>query len=50
MSGWKAWVAILGGIVAIVGQWVPTGAANAWFLPVVGGALAVIAGIAIMMK
>ncbi len=45
MGGWHGWLALVGGIIAIAGQWVTT----AW-LPVIGGALAVIAGIGSMMK
>ena len=45
MAGWIKYLAVVGGLVAIVGQWYPAGAANAWFLPVIGGVLAVIGGL-----
>ena len=40
---WGEWVAIIGGIVAVIGQWYP----DAW-LPLIGGIIAVIGGIGSM--
>jgi len=40
MAEWGKWVAIIGGIVAVVGQF--WGAA--YYLPLIGGVLAVIGG------
>ena len=45
MAGWQGWLALVGGIVAVIGQWV----AGYW-LAAIGGVLAVIAGIGSMMK
>lgn len=42
---WGEWAALIGGILAIVGQWVTT----AW-LPAIGGVLAVIGAIGVMMS
>jgi len=42
MAGWGSWVALIGGIVAIVGQWWGTTSA---YLPLIGGALAIIGAI-----
>ena len=40
MASWGAWLAIIGGVVAVVAQWVP----DAW-LALIGGVVAVIGGI-----
>jgi len=51
MAGWQAWLAIVGGIVAIVGQfWGGPGSTSNFYLPVIGGALAAIGGIGSMMN
>lgn len=42
-SGWQSWLALIGGIVALVGQWVA-----GYYLPAIGGILAVIGGIGAM--
>lgn len=42
---WGSWVALIGGIVAIIGQW----ATGAW-LPLIGGVVAVIGAIGAMMQ
>jgi hypothetical protein len=42
--GWEGWVALIGGIVAVVGQF----AAGYW-LALIGGVLAIIAGIGALM-
>jgi len=47
MTNWQSWVAIVGGIVAIVGQW---WGAQDYYLPLIGGVLALIAGIGSMAK
>ena len=52
MAGWEGWLALVGGVIAVVGQFWGGGVgtdANYW-LPAIGGALAVIAGIGSMMK
>ena len=46
MAGWQGWLALVGGIIAVVGQWW----GQAYWLPAIGGVLAVIAGIGSMMK
>jgi hypothetical protein len=45
MADWMKYVAIIGGVIAVVGQFWPAGAANAYYLPVIGGVLAIIGGI-----
>lgn len=46
MAGWQSWLALIGGILAVIGQW--------WgmdmFLPAIGGILAVIGGIGAMKQ
>ena len=42
---WGGWVALIGGIIAAVGQW-STGA----YLPLIGGVIAIIGGIGAMME
>ncbi|MDO8467670.1 MAG: hypothetical protein Q7S56_01835 [Nanoarchaeota archaeon] len=44
MAAWGKWTAVVGGIVAVVGQFVATDANNHYWLPLVGGVLAVIGG------
>lgn len=46
MAGWQGWLALIGGIVAIIGQW---WGAN-YFLSAIGGILALIAGIGAMVQ
>jgi len=43
-TGWQTWLALIGGIVAIVGQWW----GMEFYLPVIGGALAVIGAVGLM--
>lgn len=43
MASWGAWLAIIGGVVAVVGQFIGT-SSDAW-LPLIGGVVAVIGGI-----
>ena len=45
MAGWASWLALVGGIVAVVGQWTP-----AYYLPLIGGVLAVVGGIGMMSE
>lgn len=45
MAEWIKYLAVVGGVVAIAGQWWPTGAANTYYLPVIGGVLAIIGGL-----
>lgn len=45
MANWGSWVAIVGGIIALVGQWYT----GAW-LPAIGGVVAIIGGIGAMMS
>jgi hypothetical protein len=40
---WGEWLALIGGVVAIVGQWSPTA-----YLPLIGGILAVLGAIVAM--
>ncbi len=43
-AGWQSWLALIGGIIAVIGQlW----GANYW-LPLIGGVLAIIGGIGAM--
>ncbi|OIO43289.1 hypothetical protein COU62_02865 [Candidatus Pacearchaeota archaeon CG10_big_fil_rev_8_21_14_0_10_35_219] len=42
--GWQMWLALIGGIVAIIGQFWGTG----YWLPAIGGILAVIGAIGLM--
>ena len=41
-NDWKKWVIVLGGVVAVVGQFWPAGAANSYYLPLIGGAVAAV--------
>lgn len=45
MAGWQSWLALIGGILAVVGQW---WGAEFW-LPAIGGILAIIGAIGLMM-
>lgn len=49
MAGWQSWLALIGGIVAVIGQWWggPGMSPNLW-LPAIGGVLAIIGGIGAM--
>ena len=39
--GWQVWLALIGGVVAVIGQfW-----GDNYFLPLIGGLLAVVAGV-----
>ncbi len=40
MASWGAWLAIIGGVISVIGQWMPA----AW-LAFIGGVVAVIGGI-----
>lgn len=40
MAGYGKWIAVVGGVIAVIGQWVP-----GYYLPVVGGVIAIIGGI-----
>ncbi|MBS3089748.1 hypothetical protein J4461_02585 [Candidatus Pacearchaeota archaeon] len=40
MANWGGWVALVGGIIAGIGQWYPDA-----FLPVIGGIIAIIGAI-----
>ena len=44
MAGWQSWLALVGGILALIGQW---WGAN-YYLPLIGGVLAIIGGIGAM--
>ena len=48
MAGWQSWLALIGGIVAVVGQWWSGPGATNLYLPAIGGVLAVIGGIGAM--
>lgn len=43
MAGWGSWVALIGGVLAVVGQWV-----YMTWLPVVGGVVAVVGALGTM--
>lgn len=44
MAGWQSWLALVGGILAVVGEfWT-----NTFFLSTIGGVLAIIGGIGAM--
>lgn len=44
-NSWGTWLAIIGGLVALIGQWVPN-----YYLPVIGGIIAIIGGFGTMSK
>jgi len=44
MSGWHSWLALIGGLLAVINQWYGA----EFYLGVIGGILAIIAGIAMM--
>ena len=44
MNGWQSWLAIIGGLLAVINQW--WGAA--YYLGVIGGVLAIIGGFGMM--
>ena len=46
MAGWQGWLALIGGIVAVIGQF--WGAE--YYLPLIGGVLAAIGGIGSMSE
>ena len=39
MAAWGKWVAIIGGVVALIGQWAPS-----YYLPLIGGLAAIVGG------
>jgi hypothetical protein len=43
MSMWGAWLALIGGVVSVIGQW-----ATMAYLPLIGGIIAVIGAIILM--
>lgn len=43
--GWDGWLAIIGGVVAAIGQWAPD-----YWLAVLGGVVAIIGGIGALSK
>ena len=45
MASWGSWVALVGGVLAVLGQWMATG-----WLPVVGGVVAVVGALGTMSK
>ena len=40
MEEWKKWAIVLGGVVAVVGQWV-----TGYYLALIGGAVAAVIGL-----
>ncbi len=46
MAGWQTWVTLIGGLLAVIGQW--WGAE--FYLPLIGGILAIIGGFSLMSK
>lgn len=45
MANWGSWLALIGGVVSVIGQY-----STGYYLALVGGVLAVIGGISAMMK
>ena len=45
MANWGSWAALIGGIVAVIGQW-----ATGYWLPLIGGVVAVVGAIGEMMS
>lgn len=45
MANWGSWVALIGGIVSVIGQFVP-----AYYLALIGGVVAIIGAIGCMMS
>jgi len=45
MADWGSWLALIGGVLSVIGQWVTT----AW-LPLIGGVFAIIGAIGVMSK
>ncbi|MEK6898979.1 MAG: hypothetical protein AABW79_02695 [Nanoarchaeota archaeon] len=45
MAGWQMWATLVGGILAVAGQWV-----TGYWLPVIGGVLAIIGSLGMMSK
>jgi hypothetical protein len=45
MANWGTWVALIGGIIAAIGQWV-----TGYWLPVIGGVIAIVGAIGTMSK
>jgi len=45
MAGWGLWLALIGGVLSIIGQWVTTAS-----LPLIGGVVAIIGAIGAMSK
>ena len=39
MAEWGKWVAVVGGVIAVIGQWVP-----GYYLAAIGGVVAVVGG------
>lgn len=44
-SNWGSWVALIGGVAALVGQWAATG-----WLPAAGGIIAIVGALGAMMN
>jgi len=42
---WGSWIALIGGIVAVIGQWTVQ-----WYLPLIGGVIAIIGAIGDMAE
>ena len=45
MAGWASWVALVGGVLAVVSEWMP-----GYWLGLIGGVLAIIGAVAIMSQ
>ena len=45
MATWGSWVALIGGVIAVIGQW-----SAGYYLPLIGGVVAVIGAIGCMLK
>ena len=42
---WGSWTALIGGIISVIGQWVPT-----YYLALIGGVVAVVGAIGVMSE
>ena len=45
MAGWEGWTVLVGGIISVIAQWSPS-----WYGALIGGVLAIIGAIGMMMK
>ena len=43
MANWGSWLALIGGVISVIGQWSTT-----WYAALIGGLLAVVGAIGLM--